>query len=74
MAKTKREKMATYGASLGGVIVAVANAWITIDWDNFQWTQGNIMKLSVSAIIAMGGYFSQFRLPAKKTDETNTQN
>lgn len=39
-----------------GSIVAIANAWITIDWDNFQFNFNNFMKLSLSALVALGGY------------------
>jgi hypothetical protein len=68
MTNKKRNKLASYGASIGGIIVAVANAWITIDWDNFQFTQGNIMKLSVSAVIAIGGCVS--KISVKQKDES----
>lgn len=69
MTNKKRQRLASYGASLGGIIVAVANAWITIDWDNFEFTQGNIMKLSVSAIIAIGGLSSKIALKNKPESE-----
>jgi hypothetical protein len=51
---------------LGGV-VAIANAWITIDWDNFQFNFSNLMKLSLSALVAIGGY--KTRINTK--DESN---
>lgn len=41
-----------------GAGVAIANAWLTIDWDNFTWTGNNIMKLVISAMIAVGGYMT----------------
>lgn len=69
-----KNTLANNGATLAGLIVALANAWITIDWDNFQWTDGNIMKLSISGVIAAGGYFSQFKVSHKKKDENNAQN
>lgn len=56
MKLTKKQR--SLGATFLGFIVAIANAWITIDWDNFILSGGNIMKLVLSAIIAAGGYFS----------------
>lgn len=45
-----------------GAIVAIATAWQSIDWDNFQLNSGNIGKLSVSAMIALGGYFTSINV------------
>lgn len=50
-----------FGASVLGVIVAIATAWITIDWTNFTWTPNNIMMLSLSGIIAIGGAMSKIK-------------
>lgn len=69
MTKKLREQVTNHAATMAGVIVALANAWITIDWTNFEFTDGNIMKLSLSGVIALGGYFSQFKSPIKKKDE-----
>jgi hypothetical protein len=44
-----------------GLAVAVANAWATIDWDNFQFTGTNVMKLTLSGVIALGGYMSTIK-------------
>lgn len=44
-----------------GLLVAVANAWATIDWANFELNTGNVMKLSLSAVIALGGYVSEIK-------------
>lgn len=52
-----------------GAIVAVATAWQSIDWDNFQLDAGNIGKLTVSALIALGGYMTSINI---KDNETPT--
>jgi hypothetical protein len=44
-----------------GVLVAVANAWVNIDWDNFEWTPNNCVKIGISAVIAMGGYVTTLK-------------
>jgi hypothetical protein len=47
-------------ATIAGVTTAIATAWLTIDWLTFdirkEWP-----KLFLSAIIAVGGYLSQFK-------------
>lgn len=48
-------------ATLLGLLVAVSNAWVTIDWDNFEWTANNCVKIGISAIIAAGGYISTIK-------------
>ncbi len=50
-----------FAATMLGLLVAVANAWINIDWDNFEWSPNNCVKIGISAIIAMGGYISTFK-------------
>lgn len=45
-----------------GLLVAIANAWMTIDWDNFEWSANNCIKLGISAVIAMGGYVSTIKV------------
>ncbi len=45
-----------YLSTLFGSIVAVAMAWVTIDWDHFELTKNNVMKLILSAVVAIGGY------------------
>jgi hypothetical protein len=44
-----------------GLLVAIANAWMTIDWDNFEWNANNCVKIGLSAVIAMGGYMSTIK-------------
>jgi 16S rRNA U1498 N3-methylase RsmE len=48
-----------------GLLVAIANAWMTIDWDNFEWSANNCIKLGISAVIAMGGYVSTIKVKKK---------
>lgn len=50
-----------FAATLLGLLVAVANAWMTIDWDNFEWSANNCVKIGISAIIAAGGYVSTIK-------------
>jgi hypothetical protein len=50
-----------------GAIVAIANAWVTIDWDNFVWSINTCIKLLLSALIALGGYMTTInRKPLNK--------
>ena len=51
-------KMNNILSTIFGAIVAIANAWITIDWDNFVWSVNNAIKLFLSALIALGGYMT----------------
>jgi len=59
--KMKKNKLADYGATVLSLIVAIASAWMTIDWTIFdikkEWP-----KLILSAIIAAGGYVSTLKL------------
>lgn len=50
-----------FAATMLGLLVAVANAWINIDWDNFEWSPNNCVKIGISAVIAAGGYISTFK-------------
>jgi hypothetical protein len=48
-------------ATILGLLVAIANAWINIDWDNFEWNANNCIKIGISAVIAAGGYVSTLK-------------
>ena len=50
-----------FTATALGLLVAIANGWMTIDWDNFEWSANNCVKIGISAIIAMGGYVSTIK-------------
>ena len=59
-----KKKLADYGATVLSLIVAIASAWMTIDWTTFdikkEWP-----KLILSAVIAAGGYVSTLKLKNK---------
>ena len=61
MTKKRLNLLADYGATISGLTVAIASAWMTIDWTTFdikkEWP-----KLVLSAVIAAGGYVSTFKL------------
>lgn len=50
-----------------GCLMAIANAWVTIDWDHFEWSGNNIMKLSLSAIMALGAYLTDLKPQKRKS-------
>lgn len=50
-----------FAATMLGLLVAVANAWLNIDWDNFEWSSNNCVKIGISAVIAAGGYISTIK-------------
>jgi hypothetical protein len=56
-----KKRIADYGATALALIVAIASAWMTIEWTTFdikkEWP-----KLILSAIIAAGGYVSTLKL------------
>ena len=47
-------------ATFAGFCAAIANAWMTIDWVNFN-AKTDVPKLILSAAIAAGGYLSTFQ-------------
>lgn len=56
----KKNKQTSLAATILGVSVAIANAWITIDWNNFN-INTEYPKLLLSAVIAYGGYKSRIK-------------
>lgn len=56
-----KKRIADYGATVLSLIVAIASAWMTIEWTTFdikkEWP-----KLILSAVIAAGGYVSTLKL------------
>jgi hypothetical protein len=55
-----------------GLVVAIANAWVNVDWDNFMWNTQHIAPLVVSGLIALGGYMTKIENPVKKkNNESN---
>jgi len=49
-------------STIFGALVAIATAWQSIDWDNFEFNSGNVSKLLISAIIALGGYMTSINV------------
>jgi hypothetical protein len=41
-----------------GAVVAVATAWVTIDWANFAFDFRSIAPLVLSGLVALGGYLT----------------
>lgn len=64
MTQKKVNLLADYGATLIGLLVAISNAWLNIDWINFD-IKKEYPKLVLSAIIAIGGYISTVKLNTK---------
>lgn len=38
-----------------GAVVAIANAWVNVDWSTFEMDGKHLFPLFVSAVIAIGG-------------------
>ena len=49
-------------STLFGALVAIATAWQSIDWDNFEFNPATFSKLMMSAIIALGGYMTSINV------------
>lgn len=47
-------------STIAGLLVAIANAWITIDWSTFD-IKRDWPNLVLSAVIALGGWITQIR-------------
>ena len=58
--KKTKERLQDWGATIAGIVVAIASAWSTIEWSTFDWSR-DYMKLVISAAIALGGIFSKFK-------------
>jgi hypothetical protein len=52
-------------STLFGALVAVATAWQSIDWDNFEFNPATFSKLMMSAIIALGGYMTSINVKSE---------
>jgi hypothetical protein len=74
MTKTVKRKLADWSATVIGALVAIANAWITIDWENFELNEKNCFKLALSGIIAFGGYLSRFKTKENSAPTNQTPN
>jgi hypothetical protein len=52
-------------STLFGALVAIATAWQSIDWDNFEFNPATFSKLMMSAIIAIGGYMTSINVKSE---------
>ena len=52
-------------STLFGALVAIATAWQSIDWDNFEFNPATFSKLMMSAIIALGGYMTSINVKSE---------
>jgi hypothetical protein len=55
-------KYKSHLSTLFGAVVAVATAWQSIDWDNFELNASTIIKLLLSGVIALGGYMTSINV------------
>lgn len=69
MTKKQIKRISDWGATVIGAIVAVANAWLNIDWEHFEFNTNNCFKLGLSAVIALGGYLSRFKTKGIQTTD-----
>lgn len=65
MTKKAFNKIKDWGATILGLIVAIATDLLVIDWVNFSFKK-EWPKLLLSVIIAAGGYFSTLKLKDSK--------
>jgi hypothetical protein len=60
------KKNASTLSTLMGYLVAVAQAWVNIDWSHFEPTQTwfikNLPPLLLSAVIALGGHLTRLNM------------
>lgn len=45
-------------STLIGAGVAIANAWVNVEWNTFSLDPKHLMPLVVSGLIAIGGYMT----------------
>lgn len=65
MTQKKINWLSNHGATILGVLMAIAQAWITIDWKIFD-IEKEYPKLILSAFIAYGGYVSTIKIKQKQ--------
>jgi hypothetical protein len=56
--KKIKENWQSHISTLIGAVMAIANAWITIDWNTFDINK-EYPKLVLSALMALGGYMTK---------------
>lgn len=52
--KSKRNMLST----LFGAIVAIATAWVSVEWETFTFDFKHIAPLVLSGFVALGGYMT----------------
>jgi len=52
-------------STLLGWVVALANAYVNVEWDNFIPDFKHIMPLIISGIIALGGHMTSINVKGK---------
>ena len=52
-------------STIFGALVAIATAWQSIDWENFEFNPATFSKLMMSAIIALGGYMTSINVKSE---------
>lgn len=52
--KTQRNLMST----VFGAIVAIATAWVAVDWETFAFDFKHIAPLVMSGLVAIGGHMT----------------
>lgn len=56
--KKIKENWQSYLSTIIGGVMAIANAWITIDWSTFDINK-EYPKLILSGLMAIGGYMTK---------------
>lgn len=54
LSKKQRSRLST----LFGAAVAIATAWVTVDWETFAFDFNHIAPLIMSGLVALGGYMT----------------
>jgi hypothetical protein len=63
--KKIKENWQSHLSTLIGGIMAIANAWITIDWSTFDINK-EYPKLILSGLMAIGGYMTKINTNGNK--------
>lgn len=66
--KNFKKNIASHISTIIGAGLAIANAWVNVDWETFQPDFRHIAPLVVSAIIGLGGYMTSINALKNKTD------
>jgi len=63
-----KNRINDHAATILGIVVAIATAWLSIDWESFTFER-DWKKLVLTAIIATGGVLSKLKLFKPKDNE-----